>query len=110
MTWAQALRDMVVASINRGQLPVFGIFFVLLMLVWKMPGEDVSKLVFEIFALLRNGELFAYILAFLLGIGWFVHARIMRKVFSDEFERIGLEKSELQGKLAGKKFGSSNHS
>lgn len=99
---------MVVAAINRGQLPIFGAFLVVLVLIIKMPSEDVSKLVFDILRSLRHGEFIAYILLACTGGGWFVHARIMRKLFSDEVERIGREKSRLQSNLAGMKFKSSN--
>lgn len=108
MSWAQALRDMVVSAINRGQLPVFGFFLVLLMLFFKMPAEDVSKLVFEILESLRHGELVAYVLLTVACVGWFTHARTMRRLFSAEAERIGREKSALQSRLAGVKFESSD--
>jgi len=109
MSWAQALRDMVVSSINKGQLPIFGLFLVILMLIYKMPEADVSRLVFEILESLRKGEFIAYILLGITGFSWFVHSRSMRKKFSDETKRIGREKSALQSKLDGVKFKSSDH-
>lgn len=109
MSWPQALRDMVVSAINRGQLPLLGFFMLLLMLVFKMPAEDVSRLVFELLQALRHGEFVAYILLVITAGGWFAHARKMRQLFSAEAERIGREKSKLQEQLAGIKFGSSDH-
>ena len=106
--WSQAFRDMVVSAINRGQLPVFGTFLVILMLLWKMPGNDVSKLVFDILDSLRRLEFLAYLFLVVVCIGWFIHARVMRSAFSAEAERMGREKSELQRKLASTQFKSSN--
>jgi hypothetical protein len=108
VSWAQAIRDMVISAINKGQLPIFGLFLVILMLIYKMPEADVSKLVFEILDSLRRGEFVAYILLSITIFGWFVHARVMRKTFTDEAKRIGREKSNLQSQLAGIKFKSSN--
>lgn len=110
MSWAEACRDMIVAAIDRGQLPTFGILIVVVTLLAKMSESDVAKLVFSIFESLRNFELFAYIFSFMLCTGWFVHAKTMRKLFSAEAERIGREKSELQSKLAQVTFESSEES
>jgi len=108
VSWAQAIRDMVISAINKGQLPIFGLFLVILMLIYKMPETDVSKLVFEILDSLRRGEFIAYILLGITAFGWLAHARIMRKTFTDEARRIGREKSNLQSQLADIKFKSSN--
>lgn len=99
---------MVVASINRGQLPIFGFFLVIVMLIWKMPAEDVSRLVFELLTSLRQAELIAYVISAILAVGWFAHSRVMRKVFSEEFERIGREKTSLQSQAAGAAYKSSD--
>lgn len=108
ISWAQAVRDMVVAAINKGQLPIFGFFLVILMLIYKMPEGDVAKLVFEMLSSLKKGEFVAYILLILSVSGWIYHARIMRREFSIEAKRIGREKSNLQSQLAGVKFISSD--
>lgn len=99
-----------VASINRGQLPIFGFFFVVSIIVWKMPGGDVTKLMFSLLQSLRDAELVAYIIAGILAIGWYSHARVMRKIYSDEFERIGREKTALQTQASGVAFKSSDES
>lgn len=107
-SWAQAVRDMVVTSMNRGQLPILGTIGVVLLLISRMPEQDISRLVFEIFSALRSGELWAYVAEFGTVGAWFVHAKLMRKMFSEEVERIGREKSAIQGKAARAKFNSSN--
>lgn len=108
VTWAQAVRDMVTAAINRGQLPLFGFFFIIVVLILKMSAEDVSHLVFELLESLKQGELVAYVVSALLALGWFWHAKVMRRISSDEFERIGNEKTRLQSELSGIQYRSSD--
>jgi uncharacterized membrane protein len=48
VTWAQAVRDIVVASINKGQLLVFLCGIIFLAIVLRMPEKDVGRLAFEI--------------------------------------------------------------
>lgn len=108
VTWAHAVRDIFVTSINRGQLPVLGMIAVALLMLWKMPADDVSSLASEILHSLQNGELWGYLLFVLTLIGWYSHAKRMRKMFSAEAERIGTEKSRLQEKLVGHNYKSSN--
>lgn len=108
VTWAQAVRDIFVTSMNRGQLPVLGLIAIVLMLIWKMPDADAGKLMHDLLAALRAGEMWSYGLLAATLAGWFFHAKLMRREFSDEALRIGREKSELQGKLSGVKYESSD--
>lgn len=108
VTWPQAVRDIFVTSMNRGQLPALGVIAILLVLVSKMPPEDAGNLLREIFAAVRAGDLWGYILCVGSLGGWFFHAKAMRKEFSEEALRIGRAKSELQGKLSGVKYDSSD--
>jgi len=108
MTWAQACRDIVITSMNRGQLPVLGMIGVALLLVWKLPEDKSAELVFSIFEALGRGELYAYVLLTVTIAGWYFHSKWMRKMFSEEAARIGREKSGLQSALTGEKFKSSD--
>jgi len=110
VTWAQAARDVLIASMNRGQLPILGIIGIVFLVVWKMPNEEASRLAFDLVEKLSNLEMWAYILLVITLVGWYLHARLMRKEFSNEYRRIGREKSELQRKLAGIKYQSSDES
>lgn len=95
---------------NRGQLPVLAAFALMFLVVYRMPPEDVSKLAFDIVDKLNHLELFSYPLLFAVVIGWFFHAKSMRKRYSEEYRRIGQEKSKLQRDAANIKFKSSDHS
>lgn len=109
VTWAQSVRDIFVTSINRGQLPVLGLIVVTLLMIWKMPGDAVSALAEEVLHSLQNGDLWGYVLFVLTLGGWYSHAKRMRKMFSNEAERIGTEKSRLQEQLVGRNYKSSNN-
>src|SRR5436309_183284 len=58
--WWEFLRDVLIAAINRGQLPtaLFGAIIILMM--WRMPPEDVGKLSLEIVTDLKQGHLAGY--------------------------------------------------
>lgn len=56
-------------------------------LIWRMPPEDVSELVFRIVDGLERGVLLGYGLALIAVGGWFVHARYQRRVISMELSR-----------------------
>lgn len=105
--WAQAIRDMVVASIDRGQLPIFGLFMVMLIFAWRMPADDLSRLIFEILGMIKEGDIYGWASCSIALLGWFMHAKHMRSEFFKEAERIGKEKSALQSKVAGVAFQSS---
>lgn len=108
MSWAQAVRDIVVTSMNRGQLPILGMIGVALLLIWKMPEANAAELVVSIVDGLKQGELVGYLMFVLSIAGWYFHAKWMRKLFSSETKRIGQEKSGLQSALTGEKFQSSD--
>ncbi len=50
----------------------------------------------------------AYILLGIQSVAWFTHAKITRKNFTDETNRISQEKSELQNMLTNATFKSSD--
>ena len=110
VTWAQAVRDIVIASINKGQLPILGMIGIALLVVYRLPEADVSKLALEVIESMRKHELLAYIAEVVTLIAWYVHAGRMRRAFGEEALRIGREKSEIQSLAAGVKFKSSDHS
>src|SRR5687768_5813132 len=62
---AAALRDVLIASINKGQFPFAMLGLVLLTLIVKMPSEDVSKLVFRLVDGVERASLLGYLLSLL---------------------------------------------
>ncbi len=101
------LRDVLIASMAKGQLPlaIFGLVCVIIVL--RMPSADVSRLAFNVLDKLEARYYLGYGL-WLLTIGaWFYHTRWQRKTITGEVNRIGEEKTKLQEKLAGKGLESS---
>lgn len=87
---------------------MLGMIALAMVLIWRLPEEKSAELVFSILAALGRGELFAYVFLVLALIGWYLHSKWMRKMFSEEAKRIGREKSGLQSQLTGEKFKSSD--
>jgi hypothetical protein len=78
--WAKAFRDIFVASISKGQFPLAMVGLIVMSLIWRMPPEDVSRLVFRIVDGLERGALVGYLLALVAMTGWYVHARHCRRL------------------------------
>ncbi len=105
--WHMA-RDVLVASMNKGQFPLAMAGIIFLLMIFKMPGADVSKLVFKIFGNLENGAFLGYILSGIAIPGWFIHARVQRRVINDEMKRVSEERNTAQKLSAGPDIKSSN--
>ncbi len=108
VTWAQAFRDIIIAAINRGQLPLLGIIGIAALIIWRMPDTEVAGLARDLLVALKHGEGFAYVVEVATLLGWYAHSKFMRREFSQEFRRIGKEKSDIQSRAAGTKFKSSD--
>ena len=101
------LRDVLVASINKGQFPAALLGLVVLSLIWRMPKEDVGRLVSELMNGLRSGWLLGYVLAGVALVCWYLHARYQRRLITGEMRRIAKERDALQSHTVGKRLGSS---
>jgi hypothetical protein len=101
------LRDVLVASMNKGQLPPVLLTLIILSLIWRMPSTDVGKLVFALVDGVKSGWLVGYIAAGASILGWYFHARYQRHLITGEMRRIANERSALQSQTLGKKLRSS---
>jgi len=108
VSWAQMVRDVLITAMNKGQLLPIALFAVAIVILLKLPSEEIVKLTYNILGKLSSGEMWAYLLLLVIVLAWYMHAKKMRTEYSKELDRIGQEKSKLQAKLAGKKFRSSN--
>ena len=43
-SWARAFRDIVVTAMNRGQLPVLGVMSIFMLILWRIPEQDLSTI------------------------------------------------------------------
>lgn len=90
---------MVIASMNKGQLPILGVLAIIALVIWRMPETEITPMLKSIGEKMVKFELLSYPLLLVSLTGWFLHARSMRRRFSEEYKRIGREKSELQRQL-----------
>ena len=98
--WA-AGRDVLLASLARGQFLVALAALVVITVILKMPSEDVSKLAIKFLDLLGDTYIWGYCSSVILGISWILHSRYQRKFYCKEIDRVVKEKGELQGMLIG---------
>lgn len=110
VTWAQMARDVLIAAMNKGQLPTLILMFIAGIVAWRLPPGDLTALVTRILRRLEDGTLAGWLLCIVALVCWYLHSRKMRRQFSEEYERIGNEKSRLQSELAGKRLSSSKSS
>lgn len=95
---AQMLRDVFVASIEKGQFVPAIVGGLSALVILKMPGEDVSRLVFRLIESIESARILGYVFAAALATGWFWHARWQRRVIMEEMRRIGQQRTEAQSK------------
>ena len=90
------IEKVLIASMTKGQAPLFVIAGLAALMIWKMPPADVSSLIFRLVAALEHGYLVGYVLAAVTTVCWFFHARFQRKVIQDEMQRMSDLRTQLQ--------------
>ena len=108
VTWPQAVRDILTASMTKGQLPLLMAGFILLSLVWRMSEKKVDACVDALLAGLEHFWLVGYLMFFVAMLGWYFHSKHQRRLFTDEMTRVTDERNKLQEKMLGGKVQSSN--
>ncbi|HDG0627991.1 hypothetical protein [Serratia nevei] len=108
VTWAHAFRDIVNRAMSTGQLLPLGIFLLLLISFWRVPTDELAAVLHEIIAGLRDSTLWGWILFIVAIVCWAKHAKSMRKMFSEEADRIGSEKTKLQQQQTTQRLGTSD--
>lgn len=103
----QMWKDVLIASLSKGQFPVALIGLIILVIIIKMPNEDISKLVFKIIDDIKTNVILSFFISPFLVIGWFFHVRWQRKMYRDEIQRISDARNDIQKHLIGPKMTSS---
>ena len=103
----EMLRDVLVASMNKGQFPLAIVGLIIITIIWRMPSESVGKLAFEVVEEMKNGYLIGYVVAFVAIIGWFFHAKAQRRWAATEIKRVTAERTKVQEEKMGTKLQSS---
>jgi hypothetical protein len=96
--WAM-LNNVLIASLAKGQFLTALLFGAFVFMVWRMPSEDVSRLVFTIITDLENGKLLGYV----LGLGatgrWCLHTKRQRRLYEAEMARLAEQRDALQARV-----------
>lgn len=98
-----AIRDIANHSINKGQFPFFIVGLIVIYMIYRMPSEEVSKLVFRILEKVVDFSIVGYILAGFTAIGWSVHAKLQRRNITNGMRRLSNERNKWQETALGKK-------
>jgi hypothetical protein len=105
--WSRAFRDVVVVSINKGQLPILGLYAIVIIVICRLPVHDIVTLAHDIVDKLAKGELAGYGLSVVVSLGWWMQAKKARTNHTNEINRICQEKTDLQNRLSAIDFNSS---
>jgi len=103
----EMIRDVLIASMNKGQFPLALVSLIVVTLILKMPSDDVSKLVFSLIEKLESGVLVTNLMLIASLGGWFFHAKYQRRIITVEIERLSEERTALQYSQIGNRVKSS---
>ena len=95
------IRDVLVASINKGQFLVALVGAIVFLFIWRIPAQDLTLLAREIGAGLQEWSVIGWLLFALVSLSWCVFAIRSRRIYRAEIRRVSAEKSDLQKKLLG---------
>jgi hypothetical protein len=95
----QMMRDVLIESMRRGQLPLICFLFIVMLFLWKTPSDYYPTLWGKIFELRGSILCGSLALNLVLVFGWYFNAKGLRRRFKYENERIVSERNELQKKL-----------
>lgn len=99
--FARMMRDVLVASIYRGQFPPALLGLIALAIILKMPSADMSELMYRLLDLMGRREGVGYLLAFLCAVSWFFHVRLQRRWIGEERRRLSIERAVIKAVTAG---------
>lgn len=103
----QAIRDVLVASINKGQFLVAVLAAIVGLIIYRLPEKELGFLSHKIIDRLMDWSAVGWGLSACLVLGWYVHAKWQRRVTHGEMKRLSDERTKLQEKLAGREMSSS---
>lgn len=96
MTFFQMLRDVLIASLNRGQFPMAVMGLIVLIAVCRMPPADLSRLIFRLLDAAEAREYMGYLLTVVAALSWAVHSKYQRRTMTAEIRRLSEQRNRLQ--------------
>jgi hypothetical protein len=90
------MRDVLVESMRRGQLPLVVYFFIIMLGLYKTPSDYYPTLWQKLFEWRNSIVAGSLIINMVLAFGWYFDAKRLRRSFKNENERIIHERNEAQ--------------
>ena len=103
------VRDIIIASFNKGIFLPVGIWLLFLILFLKLNHEDALYLLVNFRTLLLDLRILGWFLFGITVILWCFSVKRLRRVHAEEMRRVSEEKKGYQEKELGQKLGSSNN-
>ncbi|HNC37480.1 MAG TPA: hypothetical protein PLD32_13015 [Saprospiraceae bacterium] len=103
------LNDVLVTLIYKGQLPAFLIFIIAVIMIIRLPVNEIKELFLKIIDELIHYHLLGWALAVITAILSVIYNIKLRTEYSKEMNRVTDEKSKLQQNKFKNRLGSSNH-
>lgn len=101
--WPQAVRDVLLRIVGRGQLLLFFFGFIIFVMVIRMPQGEIGPLLHRMLEIFEVHHLLGYFLFVCALIGWGYHARAQRRWWHDEMDRVSKERNKVQTHALGDK-------
>ena len=99
VTWAQAVRDVLNTAMNRGQLPILIVMLSFLLILYKLPQEDISKLTFTFLEYLKAGYVLGYVLFISALLAWVYDAKRNRRNYAKLEKEFKKYSSKMKNKI-----------
>lgn len=96
VTLFQMLRDVLIASLNRGQFPIAVIGLIALIAVCRMPPADLTRLIFRLLDAAEAHEYGGYALTAATALSWAISGKRQRQKMAAEIERLSEERNRFQ--------------
>lgn len=100
VTWAQSFRDVTNKAMDKGQLIPILVGFIVLLSILGMDSQQLFHLWNRVLDGFLSGNIFLWLLILILLLVWRQQSKGTRQFFSEEYKRMGTEKSKLQKQLS----------
>lgn len=102
------LEKVLIASLNKGQLIGMTIALIFIIIIIKIPNEQILPFVYKLLNVSEINSILGWIVAGFITFGAFLTVRWQRRIHTKEIQRISSEKKILQEKLTQQRLPSSN--
>ena len=103
------LQNVLISSINKGQLPFAGIILFVLILIIRYPQDKIPELVEKLFDISTFNSILGWCIAIISTFSGFYINKRQRREHTKEIQRLSNQKKSLQEKINGGKLPSSNN-